>query len=389
MPGGNLPGKEINMDVIKGIPFLFHKHAYKEENTFITIGLQGGMATKEILRDQEERIVCNRAFFHVWSRYLCQSRQELQISYNVMSAATIISCISDRGNCFDTMGKLLGVIFQTDYQEAAFLEMKEQAKNAFEDRYKDAAFRAHYKAMEIMDMNKEFRLREFIDELLELDFMTFCRMAECFLTPGNIVVYVNGSYEDMAKEEGEAIEEQIPDAIHEVQLLYRNTDPYLRQDAHLVELAGENLNRTILYIDFLGKGTLFSRFIWLALAAQNIHRQDVEINIDEGDSSIIFIPLTLKSEKTIFAETLSREAFQYSQKRLLRGYAELLENQPAVWGEAVAAYLLMGMDVVELLEMIDKCSYDLFLEIEENIEPKITEIQIVFRKERREWQKYT
>ena len=33
------------------------------------------------------------------------------------------------------------------------MEMKEQAENAFEDRYKGVAFRAHYKATEITDMN--------------------------------------------------------------------------------------------------------------------------------------------------------------------------------------------------------------------------------------------
>lgn len=377
------------MDVIKSIPFVFHEHAYKEENTFITVGLQGGMTTKEILRDQRERFVCNRAFFHIWSRYLCQSRKELQISRNVMSTATVLSCKSDRDNCYDTIGELLGTIFQTDYQETTFLEMKEQAEDAFEDKYKDVAFRAHYKAMEITDMNKEFRLQEFIDELQALDFMTFCKMAECFLTPGNIVVYVNGSFDAMTKDKGEMIEEQIPDETHEIQLLYRNTDPYLRQDAHLAELSRENLNQTILYIDFLGKGTLFSRMIWLALAAQSIHQRNVEINLDEGDSSITFTPLTLKEEKVIFTEGLSREAFPYMRKKLLRGYEELLERHPVIWGEAVTAYILMGVDIVELLEMIDKCSYELFQEIEENIKPKITEIQMVFRKEQREWQKYT
>lgn len=377
------------MDVIKSIPFVFHEHAYKEENTFITIGFQGGMTTKEILRDQRERIICNRAFFHVWSRYLCQSRKELQISRNVMSTATLLSCMSDRDNCYDTIGELLGTIFQTDYQEATFWEMKEQAENAFEDRYKDVAFRAHYKAMEITDMNKEFRLREFIDEFQELDFMTFCRIAESFLTPGNIVVYVNGSFDAMTKEKRKMIEEQIPDETHEIQLLYRNTDPYLRQDAHLVQLSRKNLNQTILYIDFLGKGTLFSRMIWLALAAQSIHLRNVEINLDEGDSSITFTPLTLKEEKKVFKEGLSREAFPYMRKKLLQAYGELLENHPAMWGEAVTAYILMGVDIVELLEMIDKCSYELFQEIEENIKPKITEIQMVFREEQREWQKYT
>lgn len=389
MPRGNLPGKEIKMYLIKNIPFVFHKHTYEPEASFITIGLQGGMTTREIVVNQRDTIVCNRAFFHVWSRYLCQSRQELQITCDVMPTSTILSCMSDRETCYAVISDLLKAVFQMDYQEAMFLEMKKQAENAFEDRYKCAEFRARYKAMEITDMSKRFRLREFIDELLELDFVTFCRMAEHFLTPGNIVVYVNGSYGDMTKAVREMLEGQIPDTMHELQLLYWNTDPYLRQDAHLAELAGENLNRTVLYVDFLGRGTLLSRFIWLALAAQNIHCQNVEINIDGGDSSIIFAPLTMKEEKSIFAEPLSKGAFQYAQKKLLRGYAELLGNQPAMWGEAVAAYLLMGIDMVELLEMIDKCSYDLFLEIEENVKPKITEIQIVFRKERRKWQRYT
>ena len=370
------------MNVINNLLFDFNKHEYMNNEVYITVGFRNGIALRDFAKSNNEKFVCNRAFGNVLFSYLKITDEDFSFSYDVLRTSSIISCQCKTENFAKCIIYIIKRLFYHEYREEVFIKAKEKAKSNFESRYKSEAFRAWYKALEITDSNKGFLLKEFLDDILSLDYETFIRCAKSILIPQNIYIYVNGNIVDFLDDDLELVRNTIPikdDFIAPTALRF---DPYLRQDSHIVVLARENYNLSILYFDFLNlEVENLTKYLILSTLSLALPFDNIEVAVDDFDSSLVFENEYLKPAKDILKSQLDEGGFYAAKNKLLVRYSHLLDKRPIIFGSEVVNLAMSDISYLELLSLIDRCTYDMYDEIYSKAQVKVSEAQIVFRKE--------
>lgn len=247
--------------------------------------------------------------------------------------------------------------------------------------YKDGAFRSKYKGYEFSDLNKRFTLKQLIDDIETITFEDFVRITNTIVTPGNVCVYVSGdcSELDFSMLSLQSYAEQSV----LVRIAGYDFDPYLRQDAHITNKAREDHNLIIEALDFLnGDCTNFTKLLITELLAEQVPVHEIDVWVDSLDASIMFSSEQLREYKS-YLNIDTEKAYNIAHKNLLTKYASLLENSPEQFAIKASHMMSVGVYIDQYLEFLDKCSYELFVELCEKANYKITEAQIVLRKESR------
>ena len=273
------------------------------------------------------------------------------------------------------------ILFNHEYNSEKFDIAKQSTRDAFALRYKDGAFRSKYKGYEFSDLNKRFTLKQLINDIEAITFEDFVRAANTLVVPGNVCVYISGETNelDFSIISFDDYEYQTSS----VRIAGYGYDPYLRQDAHITNKAREDHNLIIEAIDFLNKDcTNFAKLIITELLAEQIPAHDIDIWVDSLDASIMFSSEKLRGYKA-FLSIDNEIVYNNAHKSLLTKYASLLENNPEHFVIKASYMMSVGVYIDQYLEFLDKCSYELFVELCQKADYKITEAQIVLRKESR------
>jgi len=370
------------MNTINNLMFEFNKHAYKNSEVYITVGIRNGIVYRNFTKSNKEEFVCNRAFGNVLFNYFRMIDESFLLFYDVLRTTSIITCQCTTEDFVKGILYILKRLFHCDYKEDMFLKAKEKSKSNFENAYTNEAFRAWYKALEITDSNKGFFLDEFVNDITSLDYETFINCANYMLIPRNMFVYVNGNIVDISDSDMELVRDAIPITDAAIAPLGRRFDPYLRQDSHIATLARENYNLSILYFDFLNiEVRNLTKYFILSVLSLALPFDNVEASVDDFDASLVFENKLLMSVKNQFKNPLSKETFILVQQKLLARYAHLLNVKPVIFGSEVVHLATSEILYLDFLSLLDTCSYEKFVELYSKSQIKITEAQIVFKKE--------
>lgn len=357
----------------------FNNHSYNKDIYYVAIGLRGGYAVRDYILAEKEHFSSNYAFFNILFNYFagCQSMHGL--NYDVQRAVSTISFSRKKEELVPTIEDVLQTLFSYEYSQEIFERAKLAGKEAFSARYKDGAFRSKYKAHEFSELNKRFTLKSLISDIENIDFETFTASAKALLVPGNVCIYIVG---DSAGTDLQGLTS--PNAKtagnHSVRIAGCGYDPFLRQDAHITSIAREEHNTIIECVDFLNPNiSNFAKMLIVEMIAEQIPTYYADVWVDSFDASIMFAceqPRSYKENCVVYTE----KSYLASQCNLLKKYAALLENNPEHLVIKAAALMTIGVYVDQYLEFISKCSYEMFKEICETADYKITEAQIVLRK---------
>lgn len=277
---------------------------------------------------------------------------------------------------------VLYTLFDHEYNSEKFEEAKQTTREMFALRYKDGAFRSKYKGYEFSDLNKRFTLKQLIEDIDKLTYEEFLKNAAAILVPGNVSIYISGETDELDFSEISLTnyEEQFS---HNVRIAGYGFDPFLRQEAHVMNIAREEHNLIIEAFDFLNdKVTNFTKQLIVETLAELIPVHETEVWVDSLDASIMFATESLRSYKELLVLD-SEKTFNTAKKSLLGKYASLLKNNPEHFAIKAANLMTVGIYIDQYLSFLDKCSYELFKEACEKADYKISEAQIMLRKESR------
>ena len=249
-------------------------------------------------------------------------------------------------------------------------------------RYKDGAFRSKYKGIEFSDLNKRFTLKQLIDDIENITYEQFGKCANALLVPDNVCIYISGETEglDFSLISLEDYKEQFT---HSVRIAGFGFDSYLRQDAYITNIAREDHNLIIECFDFLNpEVTNFTKQLIVEIYAELLPAYDIDVWVDSFDSSIMLITEKLSSYKELL-HIDDEKMYSVAHADLLSKYAALLENNPEHFAIKTASMMTIGVYMDQYLGFLDKCSYNMFKEVCEKADYKVSEAQIALRKELR------
>lgn len=357
-----------------------NNHPYDRDMIFASVGFGGGVLTRNYIVNNEEEFVGNYAFCNLLFNYLRLTSSIVGLEFDVQRASSSITFNVKSSEFVDTLNKVLNKLFDFDFNKETFKLAKENTKNTFGLRYKNVAFRARYKAYEFSDLNKRFTLLELIKDIEKITFETFVANAKVLIVPGNICVYAVGSTNDIVKEQLYDINVPNFETGNTVSIMAQPFDAYLRQDAHLINLAREDYQLTVEAFEFLNlETTVFTKRFITEIFAETLNTTDYEAYADGIDASIL-IPIDVLEKKKDGFSYISKEEYEKALKKLVTKYIVLIKKSPKIFATLGVSLMLLGIYIDQYMSFIANCSYEMFVEICEKADFKISEAQLVFRK---------
>lgn len=357
-----------------------NNYSYGEDMLYAAVGLRGGYATRDYITNETTHFASNCAFYNILFNYYQITNEVNGTHYDVQRAVSTISFCEKADEFIPKLNDVLHNILNHNYTLEIFEKAKGKTKENFAVRYKNGAFRAKLKGLEIADLNKCFTLKRLIDDIEEIDYETFVKCSHALLVLNNICVYILGETDglDFSRLLLEQYEDQYTHTVH---IAGKGYDPYLRQDAYVTNIARENHNVIIEAFDFLNADvTNFAKLLLVEMYAELIPEEEMDIWVDSLDASIIFSTERLQSYKGCFL-LHDENSFEVVRKKLLTKYVTMIKNRPEHFAIKAVGLMTIGVYIDMYLEFLDKCSCEMFKEISEKADYKITEAQVVLRKE--------
>ena len=294
---------------------------------------------------------------------------------------TSFSVKSTRDDMFTALIGLIGMFKSLDFEEKIFQKIKNTTLDNFKNAYRDGEFRARYKALEIANISKGFTFDGLINDLVSIEFQDFTSLYQDIIRAGECYVYVNGNIRDLSDQELLLVEKETASEEEPLILCGKRIDPYLLDDAHIVETARESHNVGVLRIAFDKSVSILDRYIWASIESDRIPYREKEINVDAFDTSILVSMSELISIKDIIRQTIEKEQFENAKGRLLLKHNRWLEKSPFTFNEKYIEMQLSGCSLADYLSTIDQLNYEGYLEASSQIKPIINEGQVVMRRE--------
>jgi len=354
-------------------------HPYDKDLLYAAICLRGGYITKRYILEEKNIFVGNYAFFNVLFNYFRIIGEDIEVHFDVLRASASISFCAKSAEFVSTINRVLHNLFNHEYTEENFVKAKAKARDAFAQNYKDGAFRARLKAFEFSDLNKHFILKGLIKDIEEINFETFKECAKTLIVPGNICIYISGEMQKISIQDL-YMPNDMKTVNHMVTVAGEKYSPYMRQDAHITNVAREEYNLMLEAFSFINDDiTNFTKLLILELLAEQLPIRGVEVWVDSLDASMIFASETLREYKSLLIKT-DKASFEANKKRLLEKYIILMEKYPEHFAIKAANMMSIGVYPDQYISFIDTCSYDMFVEIFEKADCIVSEAQIVFTK---------
>ena len=217
------------------------------------------------------------------------------LHYDIQRAVSSVSFCRKKSDFISALADVLCMLFNHDYDSEKFDTAKINTREAFSLRYKVGAFRSKYQGYEFSDLNKRFTLKQLINDIKTITFEDFVRIANTIVVPGNVCIYISGDCRELDFS-------MLPNEVCAgqsalVRIAGYGFDPYLRQDAHIINKAREDYNLVIEALDFLnGDCTNFTKMLITELLAEQVSAHEIDVWVDSLDASIMFSSEQLRKE---------------------------------------------------------------------------------------------
>lgn len=257
---------------------------------------------------------------------------------------------------------------------------KKNTIEKFRKNYKNGEFRALYKAFEYSDANKGYKLYDLIEGLQKINYETFINENKLLIVPDNCCLYINGKLQDISCEAVEQINTIFAENQHTATLGGTMSEQRLKDDAHLLEVARENVNVDILSLGFETNISVLDRMIYLLFQSQKILAENKILHIDTFDSSIIMQTEEVIKMKMMLKNVLKEEAFEQTRKHVLGVINQWLEMDPMRFNMLAVELKIENVQIIDFLNIISTVEYDEFVTNVIKMRPTVSEAQIIMRR---------
>ncbi len=355
-----------------------NNYLYPKDIVYAAVSLRGGYVTRDFVVD-DTHFESNCAFYNILFNYYRLLDDAYGLHYGVQRAVSTVSFYKEKSEFVPVLLKVLQILFNHDYDEEKFNLAKQAARDNFSLRFKDEEFRSIYKGHEFSDLNKKFTLKQLISDIENINYDDFVKIAKTLLIPSNVNVYING---DTSELDYSLITLQEDDMqLKTVRISGFVFDPYLRQDSHIFNIARRDSNLLIETFDFFNaEVNNFTKLLIVEILAELIPARTIYVWVDSLDASVMFFTDKLQSYKNLLVIN-DEETYNEARKSLLEKYLALLNSNPEHFAIKASQMMSIGVSINQYLDILNKCSYELFMNLNSEADYKITEAQIVLRKE--------
>lgn len=354
-----------------------------DKNVYCAIGIGGGMINREFKVGDKE-FTSNYAFGNLILSYIKMFCSEYDLDVHMLRSCEVVAFKGTQEQFEKSLEKILTLLFSSEYQQDIFEKAKVHCLNSFETNYKNARFRALIKAYEFSDLHKKFSLAGYIDDLKSIDFSKFVSCAESLIVPSNVCIYVMCADLDFVTDRIKSICNLKNKKDLVVSAVSYEYDPFLRQNAHISNLARENATVIIEAFEFLNKSaTPFAKYLVLEMLASMLGEKTVITYADSSDASIIVDTDRVCSFKQTLNTGLNIEGFERAKTQLQNNYILHLKNEPLDLMVRSVEMAFSGVFIDQYLSFLSQCTFEQFEEILNNCNYFISEAQIALRKESR------
>ncbi|MEI3280234.1 MAG: hypothetical protein V8R46_05555 [Eubacterium ramulus] len=154
----------------------------------------------------------------------------------------------------------------------------------------------------------------------------------------------------------------------------------LKDDAHLLEVARENVNVHILSLGFETNISVLDRMIYLLFQSQKILAENKILHIDTFDRSIIMTTEEVIKVKMMLKNVLKEEAFEQTRKHVLGIINQWLEMDPMRFNMLAVELKIENVQIIDFLNIISTVEYDEFVTNVIKMRPTVSEAQIIMRR---------
>lgn len=354
-----------------------------DKNVYCAVGIGGGMINREYTVG-DEVFTSNYAFGNLILNYIKIYCTEFDLEIQLLRSCEVVSFKGTQEQFGATLKKIFTLLFSNEYQKDIFEQAKAHCLNTFETNYKNARFRALIKAYEFSDLHKKFSMTKYIDDLKVIDFSKFVSCAKSLIVPSNICIYVMCNDLDSMADRVKTISSFKNEKDITISATSYDYDPFLRQDAHISNLARENATVIIEALEFLNKSaTPFAKYLVLDMLSGLLGEKSVMVYADSFDASIIIETDRVSSFKHAINKGLKKEEYEGVKTQVQNNYILHLKNEPLELMIRSVEMAFSGVYIDQYLNFLSQCTFEQFEEIIENCNYFVTEAQIALRKESR------
>ena len=293
---------------------------------------------------------------------------------------THLTYISKQETFEEDFLRFIRTIFASDKDAELFETSKKNTIEKFRKNYKNGEFRALYKAFEYSDANKGYKLYDLIEGLQKINYETFINENKLLIVPDNCCLYINGKLQDISCEAVEQINTIFAENQHTATLGGTMSEQRLKDDAHLLEVARENVNVDILSLGFETNISVLDRMIYLLFQSQKILAENKILHIDTFDSSIIMQTEEVIKMKMMLKNVLKEEAFEQTRKHVLGVINQWLEMDPMRFNMLAVELKIENVQIIDFLNIISTVEYDEFVTNVIKMRPTVSEAQNIMRR---------
>lgn len=358
-------------------------HSAKAEELFhACIALNGGIATRDFFVEDGEEIEGNGAFYSIFMQYLIVTNQMQDMNASILPSSSLITYKNDADKIIDQSKAFLQTLYSLEFNEEDFERARLRAKESYARQYAKGAFRARMKSYEFCHYNKAFSLFQYNNDYNGLTFSKFKELYKDLIIPSNMGLVLLGNEEKVAKQ-AESLDTFHPGG--KGQISYKNflRNPQNKRDGHVINLAKQNHFYTALSFEFLYPMSLTEKYFYLQVFSEQLPYNNIEINIDKNDASLLFENKSLRLAKPLINFSMPEEMYNEAVRRLIIKYKNWENKYHELLTIEIAARLVSGIRVKKLIDDIKELSYEKFLEIQKRTDSIVTEGQVILRKAQR------
>ena len=124
----------------------------------------------------------------------------------------------------------------------------------------------------------------------------------------------------------------------------------------------------------------FTKNLIIDIYAEKLKTPEIEILVDPCDAGVLYTGKRINSIKNQLTD-ISRVEYEKAQKAVIKKYIMRLHDKPEIFAMDAAQKMLLGISIQEYISYIEKCSYEKFVKLCSIADYKISEAQVIFRKE--------
>lgn len=239
----------------------------------------------------------------------------------------------------------------------------------------------HYiRLLNIRMQTKDINYMIYIEGLQKINYETFINENKLLIVPDNCCLYINGKLQDISCEAVEQINTIFAENQHTATLGGTMSEQRLKDDAHLLEVARENVNVDILSLGFETNISVLDRMIYLLFQSQKILAENKILHIDTFDSSIIMQTEEVIKMKMMLKNVLKEEAFEQTRKHVLGVINQWLEMDHMRFNMLAVELKIENVQIIDFLNIISTVEYDEFVTNVIKMRPTVSEAQIIMRR---------